>query len=190
VTDVDPPLGEKVTALTLRLREADIPFAFGGAIALAYYAEPRATIDLDVNVFVPESDVERVTTALKPLGIEATAAQRKTVARDGQVRLWWGPVTPVDLFFAYDEFHYSAAKRVRTVPFGDSSIPILAAEDLMVCKVVFDRAKDWIDIEQALVLLAGELDVANIRSWVVRIVGPDDPRVAKWDDAVARMQGP
>src|SRR5947209_7381077 len=30
-----------------------IPHAFGGALALAYYAEPRATIDIDLNVFVP-----------------------------------------------------------------------------------------------------------------------------------------
>ena len=26
---------------------------FGGALALAYYAEPRGTLDVDVNVFVP-----------------------------------------------------------------------------------------------------------------------------------------
>ena len=28
------------------------PHAFGGALALAYYAEPAATIDIDLNVFV------------------------------------------------------------------------------------------------------------------------------------------
>jgi hypothetical protein len=30
-----------------------VPYAIGGALAYGYWAVPRATLDIDVNVFVP-----------------------------------------------------------------------------------------------------------------------------------------
>ncbi len=44
-------LPERILALDEAL--AAVPHTFGGTLALAYYAEPRATIDIDVNLFVP-----------------------------------------------------------------------------------------------------------------------------------------
>ena len=43
-------LDEKIVAIGRALEAADIPHAFGGAQALAYYATPRATHDIDLNV--------------------------------------------------------------------------------------------------------------------------------------------
>ena len=83
--------------------------------------------------------------------------------------------TPIDLFFAYDPFHDAAGAARRTVPFADSSIPILSPEHLIVCKVVFDRPKDWVDID-AMLDAGVALDVAEILRWVGRIAGDDDPR--------------
>jgi hypothetical protein len=188
VTTNEPTLAEKVSILAGVLEQSAIPFAFGGALALAYYAEPRATIDIDVNVFVPPEDVDRIVDVLAPLGVEATVADRRNARRDGQVRLWWGN-TPIDVFFAYDEFHYRAASRVRRVPFGDDTISILAPEDLLVCKVVFNRRKDWIDIDQVLLLTAGTLDVDDVRRWLVAIAGTDDERVAHFEAAVHEVLG-
>ena len=88
---------------------------------------------------------------------------------------WTGTARPLDLFFAYDPFHDAAARATRMVPFADTTIPILSAEHLTVCKVVFDRAKDWVDI-QAMVSLGTPIDVAEVLRWVGRIVGDDDPR--------------
>jgi hypothetical protein len=184
----EPALDQKVVEIEAALRGAGIPHAFGGALALAYYAEPRATIDIDLNVFVPPSDVDRVADTLVELGAHADADARELARRDGQVRVMWG-TTPLDLFFSDDRFHDEAATRVRTVPFGDTTISILAPEDLLVCKAVFDRRKDWIDIEQMLVMTAGDLDVTGVRRAVARIVGVDDDRVARLDEAIAEILG-
>jgi hypothetical protein len=75
------------------------------------------------------------------------------------------------------------------VPFGDTTITILAPEDLLVCKAVFDRRKDWIDIEQMLVMTAGELDVDGVRGDLARLAGDDDERVARFDRAVEQVLG-
>lgn len=188
MSGAEPSLSEKVSALAHAFGAADVPFAFGGALALAYYAEPRTTVDVDVNVFVPPEAVDRVAEVLGSLGIPATAAERRAVRRNGQVRLHWG-IAPVDLFFAYDELHHHAAQRVRRVPFGDETIVVLAPEDLLVFKVVFNRRKDWIDIEQMLLLTAGTLDLDDVRRWIVAIVGSDDDRCHRFERAVRDVLG-
>ncbi|CAN5802517.1 hypothetical protein BH24ACT3_BH24ACT3_18680 [soil metagenome] len=167
------PLAGRVTAIDDALVE--VPHAFGGALALAYYAEPRATIDIDLNVFVPATRFSEVARPLRALGVEVDdPAVAALVARDGQVRVMWD-ATPLDLFFSYDPFHDAAAEARRTVPFANGSIPILAVEHLVVCKVVFNRRKDWVDIEAVLELREG-LDAAEVLRWVGRIAGDEDPR--------------
>ncbi len=136
-----------------------------------------------MNVFLPPDQFDRVVETCGPLGVRATASDRRATQRDRQVRLWW-ETTPLDLFFAYDEFHFHAATRVRRVPFGHDTIVILAPEDLLVCKVVFDRRKDWIDIEQVLLLTAGALDLDDVRNWLGAIVGRDDSRYERFVDVV------
>ena len=165
-------LADRVVALHDAL--ATVPHAFGGALALAYYAEPRATIDIDLNVFVPPGCFDDVAAPLRALGVTVDDEAAALVARDGQARVWWD-ATPVDLFFAYDAFHEAAARGRRTVPFADGEIPILAPEHLVVCKTVFNRAKDWVDID-AMRANGQGLDTAEVLRWVARIAGDDDPR--------------
>lgn len=169
-------LAQRVVALDQAL--AAIPHAFGGALALAYYAEPRATIDIDVNVFVPADQFDDVGTPLAALGVaiddEAVAA---VVRRDGQVRVLWD-ATPIDLFFNYDAFHDAAAMGRQVVPFAETAIPILAVDHLVVCKVVFGRPRDWVDID-AIVVAETPIDVAEVLRWVGRIAGDDDARYAR-----------
>lgn len=177
---------ERVVLLAETFVNAELPHAFGGAIAFAYYGEPRVTIDVDINVFVHPEQAQTVFAVLAPLGVTAHETALSETERDGQIRLRWGR-TPVDLFFAYDAFHDHAATRVRPVPFADITIPILAPEDLLVCKTVFDRRKDWIDIDQILALTAGDLDIDDVRRWVTRIIGADDARLAKLNAAIAEI---
>jgi len=168
-----PTLAQRVTAIHGAL--AEVPHAFGGALALAYYAEPRATIDIDLNVFIPAARFHEVARPLERLGVDTAAPGVEELARrDGQVRVMWD-ATPIDLFFAYDAFHDAAARARREVPFAEGTIPILAREHLVVCKVVFNRAKDWVDID-AMLAIDAELDVAEILRWVGRIAGDEDPR--------------
>jgi len=170
-----PTLVEKVVAVARTLGATDIPFAFGGALALAYATEePRGTRDIDVNVFVAPDDVDRVFESL-PAGVRHTAADRRAVARDEQVRLFWDD-TPVDLFFAAHEMHHAAAARRRWVDFAGIMIPVLAPIDLAVFKALFDRAKDWVDIET--MRDSGTLDTHAAAAAAAELLG-DDPRVAR-----------
>jgi hypothetical protein len=182
----EPSLPEKILAVHRGLAAVRIAHAFGGALALAYYAEPRATIDVDVNIFLAPARYAAVDAVLTQLGAEPI--EERALQRDGQVRCAWGR-TPIDLFFAYDEIHRAMRRHTRTVPFGEDRIPILSPEHLLVCKALFDRPKDWLDIEQILIC-SEDIDTEEIRSWLERAVGPDDRRRARFEELALTLCDP
>ena len=180
-------LSEKVLLIEEGFRQRRVPHAFGGAIALAYYATPRATIDIDVNVFLSVDRADEVLGLLEGLGAEPLSQQeRARLERDEQARVHWD-ATPVDLFFSYDTLHDSCLERRQRMPFGeDDTIHVLAAEDLLVFKALFDRDKDWRDIEELVFAMADELDAAYAKSWLERIVGEQDPRYRRLREVLDR----
>lgn len=175
-------LDEKIVALARALEDAAIPHAFGGALALAYYAAPRGTHDIDLNVFVPEAKSGAVLRELAKLGVASTAANALKEARTrGQTRVRWEH-TPLDLFFSYDPLHRACAERVQRVPFGDGvTLPILSAEDLAVFKALFDRPKDWTDIAEMLYALGRDFDGDYALGWLRKILAPADARLARFE---------
>jgi hypothetical protein len=179
-------LAERLVELHRALGRRRVPHAFGGAIALAYWTlEPRGTIDIDVNVFAPPEDAERVLRAL-PEGVARPDDAAEAIARDGQMRLWWDEV-PIDLFFDYVPIHADAARNRRSVPFAGTRIPILGPIELAVFKVMFDRTRDWADVEA--MLAAGTLDVDAVRTALAALIDRGDHRFARLDEA-AHTAGP
>jgi len=180
------PLSEKLLQIEAALVRQRLPHAFGGAIALAYYGTPRATIDIDLNLFVSVARADAVLRVLAALGADPpTPAERERLQRDEQARLLWEG-TPIDLFFAYDPFHDSCLERRCVFPFGEGdSIHVLSAEDLVVFKAMFGRDKDWRDIGELAFALGGALDRDYVWHWIDRILESDDPRRARLRDALA-----
>lgn len=180
-------LAERVIALDAALDAAQIPHAFGGALALAFHVEePRATRDIDINVFVSPGAVARVFGALPP-GVTWGDADVARVERDGQVRVFWDD-TPVDLFFSTHAFHDVAWLDIERVPFDGGTIPILGATELVVFKAFFDRTRDWADIET--MIEARSPDAHAALGWLVDLLGADDTRVERLRGLLIRRPGP
>ena len=71
----------------------------------------------------------------------------------------------------------------RRVDFVGQPIRVLAPADLATFKVLFDRTKDWADIEA--MLDSGTLDVDEVVAELVVLLG-DDPRVERLRAMVPR----
>lgn len=171
-------LVDKLLAVHHGLETADLPHAFGGAIALAYYTEdPRGTRDIDVNVFTPARHPTAALRAL-PSGIVVPRVAAATLRAEGQIRLWWDD-TPVDLFLDYAPLHDQARAALRSVPFAGEQIPVLGPLELCTFKALFDRPKDWVDITA--VLGSGALAVAELRAQLVSLLGESDARLRRLD---------
>ena len=169
-------LVDRIVALHRALAAAGIPHAFGGALALAWCTQrARATIDIDVNLFVGIDRLDETIDAL-PSGIMVSDADRATLEVDGQTRLWWDD-TPVDVFFNTTPFHEAASARARIEDFGGAHVPFLACRDLAVFKAFFDRTKDWADLEE--MAAADTLDVEAVLGVLAHYLGGDDHRIER-----------
>lgn len=176
-------LPDRLVALHRALAARRIPHAFGGAIALAYWTlDPRGTSDIDLNLFVDAARPGRALAAL-PAEVAQPPGTEDTIAREGQVRLWWDE-TPVDLFFDYEPVHHDAARHRRVVPFAHTRIPVLGPVELAVFKAMFGRTRDWADIEA--MLSAGTLDLAAVGTALGALLPTDDARFARLDEAAGR----
>jgi hypothetical protein len=91
--------------------------------------------------------------------------------------VFWDDV-PIDIFLSYDPFHDAASTALRTVPFAGEMIEVIAPEHLMVCKVVYNRPKDWVDLD-AMLACGTPIDAAEVLRWVARIVGDTDSRYTR-----------
>lgn len=173
-------LAQRIVALNRLLARRRIPRAFGGALALAYWtSDPRGTSDIDLNLFVPALGAERALRAL-PEGVEQPSGTIDAVRRDGQVRLWWEGV-PLDLFFDALPIHADAARNRRLVSFAGTRIPVLGPVELAVFKVLFDRTRDWADIEA--MIAARTLDLDATRAALLTLLEAGDGRFDRLEAA-------
>ena len=63
------------------------------------------------------------------------------------------------------------------MPFAGSQVNVLAAEDLAVFKALFDRSRDWVDIDE--MSAAGTLDRKVAAERLASLLHSDDPRIAR-----------
>jgi hypothetical protein len=180
-------LDGKVMGIAQALEQAQIPYAFGGAIALAYYAAPRGTEDIDVNVFLRTEEAGTCLAELERLGIESPAANWDML--DHQLVLSWEH-TPIHVFFSYDPFHDRCRVRARQVPFAGGEIWILSAEDITIFKVIYDRPKDRVEVREVLLCMGERMDAAYTIEWLERILGSEDARVTRFRGAVVELVSP
>ncbi|MCA1843996.1 MAG: hypothetical protein LC792_12595 [Actinobacteria bacterium] len=170
-----------VVAVHDHLEALGVAHAFGGALALAYYAEPRGTIDVDANVFVPFGSAPEIVGSLGGLGFTPRSAVEAWSPIAGVRLVRPGEPTTLDLFFSLDERYDEIARRVRRFPFGSANaeLPFLSAEDLALFKLSFGRDKDWVDLRR---VVAGnaDLDVEYIERQLIGLRGPTMyPRLAR-----------
>jgi hypothetical protein len=132
---------------------------------LTFYAEPRETKDIDVNVFVPVERWPEVRDALAPLGVDVKTDEG-ALKTEAQVKLDWEE-NPLHLFFSQDTLHEEMERKVRAVPFEGTAIPLVAPEHLVIRKTLLDRPKDRQDIEA---IQAGTpVNQAEVDEWVRRL---------------------
>lgn len=99
------------------LEHAGVSYALGGALAYGQYGIPRATNDVDVNVFVDPASLAPVFDALRSLGIAVDdRAARHAAEAEGLIVVRYDDLR-VDVFTPSIAFSWEAERtRVRARP--------------------------------------------------------------------------
>lgn len=181
---------ERAIDVHRRLLAAGIENAIGGALCLGYHIDdPRGTRDIDINVSAP-ADRAREVLELLPDDVPWDEATVRVIEQRDQVRIMWpveGTVPlPLDLFFMVDELHDVVRRRTVEVPMLDSTVKILSATDLTIFKALFDRPKDWVDIQAMLDAHDSTVDLEEAIRWLADIVGEGDARAQRLCGAAGR----
>lgn len=172
------------------LESAGLACAIGGAIAYGFWGTPRATVDVDLSVFVEEDRYEYLLDVLEHSGCRTERSKNLRQARDGEAMVVWKAGFRVDVFVPSLPFHDEMRRTIRKAPLLGVEVPILSAESTCVLKMLFFRDKDLIDLRHVVKNQGRALDRAYVRRWLVDMVGEDNERIAAWDRMVAEFGSP
>lgn len=163
------------------LERHGVSYALGGALAYGQYGIPRATNDVDVNVFVGVDALAPIFAALRSLGIEVDEGAARTGAEVEGLFIVRLAGYRIDVFVPSIDFAWEAERtRVRRTVDG-RSVWFLSPEALCVFKLLFFRGKDVVDLERLIAVQGTALDGPYVRARIVEMLGEQDPRVATWD---------
>ncbi len=151
-----------------RLSVADVPFMLTGSFALAYYATPRMTRDLDIVVALDERHVEALVAAFESdFYIDADAARNAVVSERMFNLMHLESGIKVDLIVRKSaEFRQVEFARRKPIAIANVRTWIVSSEDLILSKLVWAlESNSELQRRDVRQLLVGSVDVDYIRKW-------------------------
>ena len=151
-----------------RLDRTGIPYMLTGSFAMAYYATPRMTRDLDLVVALQGTDVANVVSAFSSDFYVDALAVREAVRTAGLFNLMHlESGIKVDLIVRKPaEFRQVEFARRTRVAFAGAETWIASREDLILSKLVWARETDSeLQRRDVRALLDGPLDLGYLEKW-------------------------
>ncbi len=149
------------------LNQAGISHMLVGAFARNYYAEPRSTKDADLVLGVSVGSFRTLLDALGPgfrmdeqMSFETNTGTLKNVIVHAESGF------TVELFYLSEDAHDQERwKRRRATNYEGQPTFVLTAEDYIVTKLRWPRAKDFQDARDVIAMQGDALDWNYIHHW-------------------------
>jgi hypothetical protein len=141
---------EELKILTQKLDQLGIDYALCGGLALAIYAKPRATLDIDI--MVQPDDYSEIKEAVKELGYTMSSAMMEF--NNGAVRLQrlskvdksTGEYFILDLILVTPEIKHAWDDR-KTIEWEGHPLKVASPQGLILLKSLRNSGQDKDDIE-------------------------------------------
>ena len=160
----------------LLLDRQNIEYAIGGSLALGVWAVPRATVDIDLNVFIRGDDdvsTAKLMDALECYGAEyldshmgkpvSRSDAAKLIKKDDQLYMKMSG-RDVDIFLSKTIMEDRSKVRRKPVTIGKDVVFFLDPETLAAFKLMWHRNKDIVDLEQLFSVQGNKLDINYIKT--------------------------
>jgi hypothetical protein len=131
------------------LNKHNVEYMIVGAYALALYARPRNTGDIDIFISRSDANAACMIKVLEDFGFESARISKEDFLSEGRViQLGVSPVR-IDIMNNIDGVSFDDAyARTAKVRFGNSSANFISKEDLLTNKLSSNRLKDKADAEE------------------------------------------
>ncbi|HLG42954.1 MAG TPA: DUF6036 family nucleotidyltransferase [Planctomycetota bacterium] len=181
-----PDVYDLAFALASRFEGLGIEYAVGGAIALGHWSSPRGTADVDVTVYVNPEGLKPVFEVLRAVGgeFDPSLALRKAKER-GHFAIRCKAVR-IDVYVPDIPLYDDAKRRRVRVNVQGRAMWVWSAEDILLFKMLYFRAKDKIDIEQLMAVSGRALDLPYVRRHLLEAFDEQDERWQWWTATLRR----
>lgn len=182
-----PDFREAFEALVSTLDAQGVRYAIIGGLATLQYTRTRTTDDVDALLTVPQVAMPGLFEALKDRGFVVDVTRCiKELRDDGMTLIRFGEVV-VDLLRPVIPAYGRVLDRAVTTDILGQRVPVSAPEGLVVMKLMAMRPQDEADVREILAARRGRLDLDFIRSELDTFTEPDDPRRAKFEEWVRKL---
>ncbi|MGD1148670.1 MAG: DUF6036 family nucleotidyltransferase [Thermoanaerobaculaceae bacterium] len=164
-------------ALAALLEKEHVPYMVIGGLANAVWGEPRATLDIDVTVWVDESGVAGA--------VDVLSKAFQVVAEDPLAFVKESRVLPLesehgvrlDVVFGLLPFERDAIARAVPIEIAGMSVRVCTPEDLILMKIISDRERDLADAEGVTLRRIRDLDLGYL-----------EPRIRELADLLGKAE--
>lgn len=154
-----------------RLRAADVSHMLTGSVAMAWYAQPRQTRDIDIVVDLPESKVGAIVDSFSPDFYVDRDMIVDEVRRHGMFNMIQdAAVMKVDMIIRKtDAYANEAFRRRRSVEIVPGlALDIISAEDLVLSKLAWAKAGE------------SDLQLRDVRNLLQSVSDLDRGYLTRW----------
>lgn len=126
----------------------DVKYCIVGAYALALYAKPRYTKNLDILVNSTKENARRILAALNDFGFGSLALTERDFCEPGMIiQLGYEPLR-IDLITSIEGLPFDQIWQRRTsAAYGEQRVFFIGLEDLIAAKKIANRKQDQADVE-------------------------------------------
>lgn len=175
-------LVEAVVAIVDELERSGLDYAIGGAMSYSAWAEPRATRDIDVNIWAAAGQLDDAFDALTRAGVQLDRPQARKDAEHRGMFVGHHGEYRVGVFLPSVPFYEVARRQRRKGRLANRDTWALSPETLAVFKLHFFRRKDLVDVRRLLEIQGDRMDRDLVRQSLAEMLGEGDERVRSWDD--------
>lgn len=169
-------LESSVAQIASILEQQAIPYMLIGGLAVAAWGEARATLDVDLSVWVEPDDFGAIVRALCSR-LKALPADPLQFAKDTRVLPMISSAgVRLDLVFATLPAERDLIARAQAKRLGGRMVNVASVEDLIWMKLISERPKDLEDAQRLIRRFRRTLDLSYL-----------EPRVQELSDAFARQ---
>jgi len=161
-------LEKLIKKIARSLDEDKIPYMIIGGQAVLVYGRPRLTRDIDITLGIDTDNFSLAEKVCRKLRLQVLPEKPKEFA--GQTRVLPteepGSKIRVDFIFSFTEYEAQAIKRTKQVIMDGYPVKFASPEDVIIHKMLAERAVDAEDVKSILIKNKDLLDLKYIGKWL------------------------